>query len=152
MHVKVVSGQSLDLYACDLVKGERSGQDTVLHLIRLEKGEVPRGVDAPDGEIIARKIAEIVLPRDGNIAYVENDKGGTIDTFRAGEDLPTGSRVMEIGQGAEGEGGGGEELSGGRTRVFRGLPRGVGPAATGQSERSVGPILPPPANRSRGES
>lgn len=121
MHVKVVRGQSLDLYACDLVKGEKSGEDTVLHLIRAEKGEEPE-------EIVFRKIAEIIMPRDGDTVYVENDSGRTIDTFRAGEDLPTGNRVMEIGGQQYGDGGqqGYEELSGGRTRVFRGLPRGVG--------------------------
>lgn len=126
MHVKVVRGQSLDLYACDLVKGEKSGEDTVLHLIRAEKGDEPE-------ETVFRKVAEIVMPRDGDTVYVENDSGRTIDTFRAGEDLPTGSRVMEIGgQGGDRDGGqGDEELSGGRTRMFRGLPRGVGPSGSG---------------------
>lgn len=138
MHVKVVCGsQSLGIYDCDLVKGQKSGEDTVLHLIRAEKGEEP-------GEIVFRKIAEIVMPRDGDTVYVENNNGRTIDTFRAGEDLPTGNRVMEIG----GQNGNEERGSeGDRTRVFRGLPRGVGP-----SDRSVGPILPPPAYPPRGES
>jgi hypothetical protein len=137
MYVKVVRGsQSLGIHSCDLVKGEKHGQDTVLELIRLEKREQP-------DEIMPLKIAEIVLPRDGDTVYVENDYGSTIDTFRAGEELPTGNRAMEIGgpvvQDSDSE----------RTRVFRGLPRGVGP-----SDLSVGPILPllAPANPPRGES
>lgn len=137
MYVKVVRGsQSLGIHSCDSVKAEKRGQDTVLELIRVKKGRQP-------DEIMPRKIAEIVLPRDGDTAYVENDSGRTIDTFRAGEELPTGNRAMEVG------GPDTQDSDSERTRVFRGLPRGVGP-----SDRSVGPILPPlaPTNPPRGES
>lgn len=112
MNVKVVKGkEKAVLYECDAVKCEKEGPETVITPVRIEQGSV-------------MIVAQIVLPRDGDIVYVENSSGRTIDTFRAGEDLPTG-RPFEIGEGG-GEGQTGQEQD--RARVFRNLPRGSGPA------------------------
>lgn len=103
------------LYECDAVKLEKPGPDTLVTLVRIH-------VDK------AYTIAQIVLPRDGDTVYVENSLGGTIDTFRAGEELPTGQRSIEIRDREEGRGGEGQlGQEAERQRVFRGLPRGAVP-------------------------
>lgn len=111
MNVKVVKGKErVVLYECNAAKGEKEGPETVITPVRIEQGSV-------------MIVAQIVLPRDGDIVYVENSSGRTIDTFRAGEDLPTG-RPFEI---QDGDGQGQAEQEQDRARVFRNLPRGSAP-------------------------
>lgn len=114
MNVKVVRGkEKAALYECDAVHFEKEGPDTLVTPIRIR---------IEQGDLEPHVIARISLPRDGDTVYVENSSGRTIDTFRAGEELPAG-RPLEIRDG-EAQGGQGEEE---RTRVFRGLPRGSVP-------------------------
>lgn len=133
MNVKVIRGKDkVALYECDAVKLEKPGPDTLVTLVRIH-------IDK------AYPIAQIVLPRDGDTVYVENSLGGTIDTFRAGEELPTG-KPIEI---QDGEGQGRAEQEEERTRVFRGLPRGAVPEdldVVGSEGGKVSiPVLRPPA-------
>lgn len=134
MNVKVVREKdkvAVALYECDAVKLEKPGPDTLVTLVRIH-------VDK------AYTIAQIVLPRDGDTVYVENSSGGTIDTFRAGEELPTG-RPIEIREGS-----GDAQPEEDRTRVFRGLPRGTGPGTTldvqgVEAGKASVPVARPPA-------
>lgn len=115
MNIKVVSGrQKAALYECHAVIIEKEGDDTLITPVRIR---------IEQGNFQAHVIARISLPRDGDTVFVENSAGGTIDTFRAGEDLPAGLRSVEIQEGREKAEQEGEE----RTRVFRGLPRGSTP-------------------------
>lgn len=120
MHVKVVKGKAaVGLYECDAVKCDKESGDTIILPLKMT-------IDRDAGVAEFRAIEKIVLPRDGDIVYVENSSGGTIDTFRAGEELPTGRPVQisdKDGQAAESEPD--------RERVFRGLPRGTGPEDAG---------------------
>src|SRR5215216_1281931 len=93
MHVKVIKGRAaVALYECDIVKIEKEGKDgenTAFIPLRMQ-------IDKERGVAEFFSVAEIVIPRDGDIVYVENSVGGTIDTFRTGEDLPAGLRSVEI--------------------------------------------------------
>lgn len=118
MNVKVVRGkEKAALYECDAVHFEKEGPDTLVTPVRIRIEQ-----DNLEPQVIAR----ISLPRDGDTVYVENSSGRTIDTFRAGEELPAAGRPLEIldGEARGAQGGQGEEE---RTRVFRGLPRGSVP-------------------------
>lgn len=79
MFVKVINGDKENTYPCDSIEKKVLDPDSPV----VKSGLDTEGVRVELIQIPPKKNSFIFLPQDGQVIYVMNDDGKTIDTIRA---------------------------------------------------------------------